>query len=111
MSDQFENTWASVKLPPCELSMLEDIEHLVFGSFRIVLHRENLSVAIEKEGYIMKLIELFHICEDLENTEALKHLHMIFRGLLLLNRAALLQVWNLNHHQRVSSLMWSMECI
>ena len=33
--------------------------------------------AIEKEGYIPKLVDLFHVCEDLDNMEGLKLLHKI----------------------------------
>lgn len=97
MSDRFDEVSGSVELPPCELSRLGEIEDLLVGTRPIIYRRENLSAAIEKDGYVMKLIELFHICEDLENMEALKKLHVIFKELLLLNMAALLEVWNLNH--------------
>ena len=40
------------------------------------------AVAIENEGYIKKLLSLFHMCEDLENNEGLHHLYEIFKNIL-----------------------------
>lgn len=54
------------------------------------MHRESLSLAMEREGYVPKLLELFHICEDLENTNGLHNLYNIFRTLFLINKASLL---------------------
>ena len=48
--------------------------------------REKLAVAIENENYIKKLLNIFHICEDLENLEGLHHLYEIFRNIFLLNK-------------------------
>ncbi|KAA0708508.1 Serine/threonine-protein phosphatase 4 regulatory subunit 3 SMEK -like protein 1 [Triplophysa tibetana] len=64
-----------LELPPCELSRLEN------------------------EGYIRKLLELFRVCEDLENREGLHHLYDVIKGIFLLNRTALFEV------------MFSEECI
>uniref|UniRef100_A0A3Q3IKS7 Serine/threonine-protein phosphatase 4 regulatory subunit 3 n=1 Tax=Monopterus albus TaxID=43700 RepID=A0A3Q3IKS7_MONAL len=58
-----------------------------------------LALAVENEGYIRKLLELFHVCEDLENREGLHHLYEIIKGIFLLNRTALFEV------------MFSDECI
>ena len=44
------------------------------------------------EGYIRKLLNLFHICEDLENVEGLHHLFEIFKNIFLLNKNALFEV-------------------
>ena len=54
--------------------------------------REKLAVAIENEGYIKKLLNLFHMCEDLDNTEGLHHLYEIFKNIFLLNKNALFEL-------------------
>ena len=48
--------------------------------------REKLANAIENENYIKKLLNIFSICEDLENLEGLHHLYQIFRNIFLLNK-------------------------
>ncbi|XP_018589379.1 serine/threonine-protein phosphatase 4 regulatory subunit 3 [Scleropages formosus] len=88
-----------LELPPCELSRLEEVAELVASSLPSPLRREKLALAVENEGYIKKLLELFHVCEDLENHEGLHHLYEIIKGIFLLNRTALFEV------------MFSEECI
>ena len=56
------------------------------------IQRECLVRAIKQQDYIPKLIELFHMCEDLGNLEGLYHLHNIFRTFFILNKEALLQI-------------------
>ena len=46
--------------------------------------------AVENEGYIKKLLELFHMCEDLDNMEGLHHLYDIFKNVFLLNKVCTL---------------------
>ncbi|XP_061610305.1 serine/threonine-protein phosphatase 4 regulatory subunit 3 isoform X2 [Phyllopteryx taeniolatus] len=88
-----------LELPPCELNRLEDLAELVASSLPSPLRREKLALAVENEGYIRKLLELFRVCEDLENQEGLHHLYEIIKGIFLLNRTALFEV------------MFSEECI
>ena len=88
-----------LELPPCELNRLEDLAELVASSLPSPLRREKLALAVENEGYIRKLLELFRVCEDLENHEGLHHLYEIIKGIFLLNRTALFEV------------MFSEECI
>uniref|UniRef100_A0A3B1IC26 SMEK homolog 1 n=1 Tax=Astyanax mexicanus TaxID=7994 RepID=A0A3B1IC26_ASTMX len=88
-----------LELPPCELSRLEEVAELVASSLPSPQRREKLALALENEGYIRKLLELFRVCEDLENREGLHHLYDIIKGIFLLNRTALFEV------------MFSEECI
>ncbi|XP_029110464.1 serine/threonine-protein phosphatase 4 regulatory subunit 3A-like isoform X2 [Scleropages formosus] len=88
-----------LELPPCELSRLDEVAELVASSLPSPLRREKLALALENEGYIRKLLELFHVCEDLENHEGLHQLYEIMKGIFLLNRTALFEV------------MFSDECI
>lgn len=56
------------------------------------MRKEKLAAAIESEGYIRKLLNLFHMCEDLENIEGLHCLYEIFKNIFLLNKNALFEV-------------------
>lgn len=77
---------APIELPPCELSHLADISALCTGVLASAIRREKLALAIEQEGYIKMFAELFHMCEDLENTEGLHHLFEIVKTLFLLDK-------------------------
>ncbi|XP_028395972.1 serine/threonine-protein phosphatase 4 regulatory subunit 3-like isoform X2 [Dendronephthya gigantea] len=77
---------APIDLPPCELSQLADISALFTSVLTSPIRREKLSLEIEQEGYIKQLMELFHMCEDLENTEGLHHLFEIVKTLFLLDK-------------------------
>lgn len=96
--EEFENIVTPIDLPPCELSKLEEIVQIVKCPLSAPMQRENrlqrecLIQAIKQQDYIPKLIELFHMCEDLGNLEGLYHLHEIFRTFFTLNRDTLLQV-------------------
>lgn len=56
------------------------------------LKRERLANAIEHEQYIKKLLNLFHICEDLETEEGLHHLYEIFKAIFILNKNTLFEI-------------------
>ena len=71
------------------------------------MHRESLVLAMEQENYIPKLLELFHICEDLENTTGLHNLYNIFRTLFLINKASLLNV--MFHEDNIVSVVGCLE--
>lgn len=81
-----------IELPPCEISKLEEITELFCSALQSPIKREKLAIAIEKENYIRKLIELFCICEDLENTESLHYLYEIMKNTILLNKTSLLEI-------------------
>ncbi|EJW78478.1 hypothetical protein WUBG_10613 [Wuchereria bancrofti] len=83
---------ATITLPPCEVNSLADIEVMISNSFGSAALREKLAIAIENQGYVAKLCDLFHMCEDLEHIDALHTLHQIARSLFMLNRNTLLEV-------------------
>ncbi|GAB1295875.1 Serine/threonine-protein phosphatase 4 regulatory subunit 3B [Apodemus speciosus] len=97
--EEMPETTHLIDLPACELSKLEEIADLVTSVLSSPIRREKLALALENEGYIKKLLQLFQACENLENTEGLHHLYEIIRGILFLNKATLFEV------------MFSDECI
>lgn len=81
-----------IELPPAEISRLEEISELVTSCLPSPIRREKLAVAIESEGYVKKLLNAFHMCEDLDNTDGLHHLYEIFKNIFLLNKTALFEL-------------------
>ncbi|KAF4802604.1 Serine/threonine-protein phosphatase 4 regulatory subunit 3 [Turdus rufiventris] len=97
--EEMPETSPLIDLPTCELNKLEEIADLVTSVLSSPIRREKLALALENEGYIKKLLQLFQVCENLDNTEGLHHLYEIIRGILFLNKATLFEV------------MFSDECI
>ena len=81
-----------IDLPLCELSKLEEISELFCSVLNVPIRKEKLAGAIEQDGYIKKLLDLFHICEDLESMEGLHHLYEIFKSIFLLNKNSLFEI-------------------
>ncbi|KAK3733009.1 hypothetical protein RRG08_002613 [Elysia crispata] len=90
--DDMPDAAPPIKLPPCDTSKLEEIAELFSSVLPSPIRKEKLAVAIEAECYIGKLVHLFHMCEDLENTEGLHHLYEIFKSIFLLNKNALFEI-------------------
>ncbi|CAF0884074.1 unnamed protein product [Adineta steineri] len=82
-----------INLPPVDLIHLRDICDLFSpDKVRDASRRDLLARAIESGNYIRKLIDLFHICEDLENIESLHQLYEIIRSIFYLNKSSLFEL-------------------
>ena len=90
-SQEVQEVMPPINLPRCELSKLEEIAEIFTGTIMTPQRREKLAALIEDERYIKQLLELFHMCEDLENTEGLHHLYDIFKSIFTLNRVELFE--------------------
>ncbi|EPY54283.1 DNA damage response protein [Schizosaccharomyces cryophilus OY26] len=86
-----ERYFQSVSLPSPELSNLPEIEEVVFGYMHSVHTRDHLVRYLSNEDYVARLIELFPLCEDLENTDDLHRLCSIIKCFVQLNDAPLLE--------------------
>jgi len=82
----------ALKLPTCELSHLDEIASFFVSCLASPIKRERLSVAIESDGYIRKLTDVFHSCEDNLNVDALHRLYSVFKSIFLLNKTALFEI-------------------
>ncbi|CAF4757292.1 unnamed protein product, partial [Rotaria sp. Silwood1] len=84
---------STITLPPVDLSHLRDICDLFSpDKVRDASRRDLLARAIESGNYIRKLIDLFHICEDLENIESLHQIYEIIRSIFYLNKSSLFEI-------------------
>ncbi|XP_014255076.1 serine/threonine-protein phosphatase 4 regulatory subunit 3 isoform X2 [Cimex lectularius] len=90
--DDMSDTAPPIELPPCELGKLEEICELIASCLPSPMRKDKLATALETEGYIKKLLNLFHMCEDLENIEGLHFLYDIFKNIFLLNKNGLFEV-------------------
>jgi len=81
-----------VDLPSCEVHKLSEIMELFNSVLTSPIRKEKLSQAIEQDNYVKKLLDLFHICEDLESMHSLHYLYDIFKSLFLLNKNALFDI-------------------
>ena len=88
------NTSPSSDLPACELNKLKDIRDFFVCELprKSKIYKEKLTSILETDNYIKRLVDLFHMCEDLENTESLNYLFEIFRCLFYLNKSSLLDL-------------------
>ncbi|UJR37221.1 hypothetical protein I4U23_029930 [Adineta vaga] len=84
---------STIILPPVDLTHLRDIcEFFSPDKVRDASRRDHLARAVESGNYIRKLIDLFHICEDLENTESLHQIYDIIRSIFYLNKSSLFEI-------------------
>lgn len=74
------------------MARLEDISEIISNCLNTQMRKEKLAVALEQDGYIKKLLNLFHMCEDLDNQEGLHYLFEIFKNIFLLNRTQLFEI-------------------
>jgi protein phosphatase-4 regulatory subunit 3 len=93
-TDIINNTSPSSDLPQCELSKLKDIRDFFVCDLprKSKIYKERLATILESDNYIKKLIDIFHVSEDLENIEGLHYLFEIFRSLFYLNKSSLLDI-------------------
>ncbi|RWS28493.1 serine/threonine-protein phosphatase 4 regulatory subunit 3A-like protein [Leptotrombidium deliense] len=82
----------SIDLPACEVDLLDEIKELIASCVPFPIKREKLALALESGNYIKKLINLFHVCEEMSNIKALHKLYDIFKNIFLLNKNPLFEV-------------------
>lgn len=88
-----------IDLPTCELHRLAEIAELLTSIRLSRTRKARLALALKSGGYIPKLVEIFQSCESGKDTEGLRHLFDVVRGILFLDKATLFEV------------MFSDECI
>ncbi|KAA0189616.1 hypothetical protein HAZT_HAZT006435 [Hyalella azteca] len=71
---------------------------MLSGSLQNVNKRDKIANSIEKECYIKKLIDLFRLCENVENFKCLHILYEIFKNIFLLNKSSLLEALVSDEH-------------
>lgn len=83
---------AGLALPPPDVSRLGEVLETILGALPSPIKRESLALALESSKYIAKLVELFKMCEDVEDLDSLHILYQIIKNIFLLNKNALFEV-------------------
>ena len=83
----------TITLPPIDLAHLRDLcDFFTPEKVRDPSRRDLLARAIESGNCIRKLVDLFHVCEDLENRESLHQIYEIIRSIFYLNKSSLFEI-------------------
>ena len=80
-----------LRLAPSDAAAPPPLLQLINSCLHSAIKREKLMLAVEADNYIPKLMRMFQMCEDLENTAGLHHLHDIIINLFQLNKNALIE--------------------
>lgn len=75
------------ELPAAELGNLDELVKVVADCSPFA--REKIANLVLGKGYLRQLLDLFKVCEDLEDRESLHLMYRLVRGLVLLNDASL----------------------
>ena len=74
-------------MPPAELGNLEELVSVVADCSPFA--REKIASLVMRKGYLRQLLDLFKMCEDLEDRTGLALMYRLVKGLVLLNDANL----------------------
>ncbi|KAG4302738.1 hypothetical protein PCK1_001093 [Pneumocystis canis] len=86
-----QNTLSPIHLPTPELSNLPEIEAIVLKANQTISGKESLAKFVLNENYIMQLISLLDVCEDLEILADLHLLCSIMKNIILINDASIIE--------------------
>lgn len=75
-----------VVLPPIEIGRLAEVDTVIQNHLASQALREKMANAIEAEGVLPKLVDIFHMCEDIEHNDGLRTLYSIAKNMFMLNR-------------------------
>lgn len=91
LSDDIESTISPIMLPPPDLGNLHEIENHMRAANSTPQGREALAKFVLAHDYILKLIPLVEMAEDLESASDLHRLCSIVKMLILLNDTAIIE--------------------
>ncbi|KAM5442761.1 Platinum sensitivity protein [Microsporum ferrugineum] len=83
--DALDGMPSAIMLPSPDLTNLAEIEHLIVGASATQPGRDAIARFVIQEQYIMKLLPLVSVAEDLEGLADLHRLCNIMKALILLN--------------------------
>lgn len=80
------------ELPPCEPDRLDEISTLISSSLTMQSKKDSITLALESENYIPKLLTLFRTLEERKDVASLAKMYDIFKSIFLLNRNSLFDI-------------------
>lgn len=97
-----------IPLPPPEIGNLEMIENAMRSIASTPSGRDGLAKFVINDGYILKLIPLVEMAEDLESLKDLHLLCNIMKMLILLNDSTIID--RIVHEDVVFGVIGALEC-
>ncbi|QSL65823.1 hypothetical protein MERGE_000101 [Pneumocystis wakefieldiae] len=91
LSNNQVDTSSPICLPVPELRNLAEIEALILKANQTVFGKESLAKFVLNENYIMQLVLLLDVCEDLEILNDLHLLCSIMKNIILIDDAAVIE--------------------
>lgn len=95
----------AIQLPAAELRNVAAIAELITEV--PMFKRQRLTELVLSSDYVLDLVKLFRVAEDLESSEDLHHIYHIFKGLVLLNDGGLYEL--LLRHDLVMDVFGALE--
>ncbi|KAH9517914.1 SMEK 2, suppressor of mek1 (Dictyostelium) [Dermatophagoides farinae] len=80
------------ELPPIEVNRLDEINSILTSSLTTASKKDNITLALENDNYILKLLELFRQLEERQDIPALQKIYEIFKNIFLLNKGTLIEI-------------------
>ena len=81
-----------IELPPCELDRLDEICSILGSSITLQSKKDAITLALEADNYIYKLLQLFRQLEEKKDIVGLQKLYEIFKNIFMLNRNSLFDI-------------------
>ncbi|KAH9511347.1 SMEK 2, suppressor of mek1 (Dictyostelium) [Dermatophagoides farinae] len=80
------------ELPPIEVNRLDEINSILTSSLSTSSKKDNITLALKNDNYILKLFELFRQLEERQDIAALQKIYEIFKNIFLLNNVTLIEI-------------------
>ncbi|OTF81076.1 serine/threonine-protein phosphatase 4 regulatory subunit 3-like [Euroglyphus maynei] len=80
------------ELPPIDVNRLDEINSVLTSSLTTASKKDNITLALENDNYILKLLELFRQLEERHDIPALQKIYEIFKNIFLLNKSTLIEI-------------------
>lgn len=107
LSDDLDG-YHSIMLPAPELGNLPEIEQIMRGASMTQIGRDTLSKIVIRDDYVVKLLPLVGVAEDLESLMDLHRLCNIMKSLILLNDNTIIE--NVVTDPLILGVVGALEC-
>lgn len=74
------------------MNRLDEINSVLTSSLTTASKKDNITLALENDNYILKLLELFRQLEERQDIPALQKIYEIFKNIFLLNKSTLIEI-------------------
>lgn len=74
------------------MNRLDEINSVLTSSLTTASKKDNITLALENDNYIIKLLELFRQLEERLDIPSLQKMYEIFKNIFLLNKSTLLEI-------------------